>query len=73
VPTREIANVIGRRLGVPVVTKSLERTAEHFTWRARFFALDVPASSTRTQERLGWQPRRAGLLADLEWGHCFET
>ncbi len=73
VPTRDIADVIGRRLSVPVVSKSLEQAVDHFGWLGRFFAADVPASSTRTQERLGWRPRQPGLLADIERGHYFET
>jgi nucleoside-diphosphate-sugar epimerase len=73
VPTREIADVIGRRLSVPVVSKSLEQAAAHFAWLARFFAVDVPASSARTQEQLGWRPRQPGLLSDIERGHYFET
>jgi nucleoside-diphosphate-sugar epimerase len=73
VPTREIADVIGRRLNVPVVSKSREKAAVHFSWLARFFALDIPASSTQTRERLGWRPREPGLSADLERGRYFET
>jgi nucleoside-diphosphate-sugar epimerase len=73
VPTREIADLIGRRLSVPVVSKSLEQAAAHFGWLGRFFALDIPASSTLTQKRLGWRPRKPGLLSDLEQGHYFET
>jgi nucleoside-diphosphate-sugar epimerase len=66
VPTREIADVIGRRLSVPVVSKPLEQAAAHFAWLGRFFAADVPASSTRTRERLGWRPSQPGLLSDIE-------
>jgi nucleoside-diphosphate-sugar epimerase len=73
VPTRDIADAIGRGLSVPVVSKSPEEAASHFTWLARFFALDVPASSTLTKERLGWSPRQPGLVADLEQGHYFQT
>ena len=73
VPTRDIADAIGRRLGVPVVSKSLNQAADHFSWLGRFFALDVPASSTRTQEELGWRPRQPGLLSDIERGHYFEA
>jgi nucleoside-diphosphate-sugar epimerase len=73
VPTREIAEVIGRRLNVPVVSQSPEEAAAHFTWLARFFELDAPASSTRTQERLGWRPRQPGLIAGLEQGRYFDT
>jgi len=73
VPTRDIADVIGRRLSVPVVSKSLEQAAGHFGWLGRIFAVDIPASSARTQERLGWRPRQPGLLSDIERAHYFET
>lgn len=73
VPTRELAEVIGRHLRVPVVSKPAEEAAAHFSWLARFFVLDLPASSARTQEQLGWRPRHPGLLADLERGRYFET
>lgn len=73
VPTRDIAAVIGRGLSVPVVSKPREQAADHFGWLGRFFAEDVPASSTLTQERLGWRPRQPGLLADLERAHYFKT
>jgi len=72
VPTRDIAEVIGRRLGLPVVSKPLEEAADHFGWLGRFFALDVRATGTRTQEQLGWRPRQAGLIEDLERGRYFE-
>ena len=66
VPFREIAEVIGRRLNVPVVSKSPEEAADHFGWFARFAAIDCPASSQRTRELLGWQPKQPGLIADLD-------
>jgi nucleoside-diphosphate-sugar epimerase len=71
VPTRDIAEVIGRHLSVPVVSIAPEDVAEHFGWIGAFFALDAPASSALTQERMGWQPTHAGLIADLEEGHYF--
>jgi nucleoside-diphosphate-sugar epimerase len=72
VPTREIAEVIGRHLAVPVVSVGIERAIEHFGWLGGFFALDVPASSALTRTRLGWEPTHPGLIADLEQGHYFE-
>ena len=72
VPTREIAEVIGRHLNLPVVSKSREEAAAHFGWIALFFGIDGPASGAQTRERLGWRPVQSGLLADLNAGHYFE-
>jgi nucleoside-diphosphate-sugar epimerase len=72
VPTREIAEAIGRGLSVPVVSKSQEAAADHFGWIARFFAIEGPASSALTQEWLGWRPTQVGLIADLNAEHYFE-
>jgi nucleoside-diphosphate-sugar epimerase len=66
VAAREIAEVIGRRLHVPVISKSREEAAEHFGWIGSFFAIDGPASSEQTRTRLGWQPTQPELLADLD-------
>src|SRR5579862_7242304 len=56
VPFQDIAGVIGRRLNVPVVAKSVEEANDHFGWIAYFAGIDCPASSARTQAELGWQP-----------------
>ncbi len=66
VPLREIANAIGRRLNLPVVSKSPEEAADHFGWLGFFVGGDAPASSALTQERLGWHPSQTGLIADLD-------
>jgi nucleoside-diphosphate-sugar epimerase len=71
VPIRDIAEVIGRHLDVPVVSISPEDAGEHFTWLASFLAMDSPASSTLTQELLGWHPTQPGLIDDLDKGHYF--
>jgi nucleoside-diphosphate-sugar epimerase len=72
IPFRDIAGVIGRRLNVPVVSKTPEEATEHFGWFSHFAALDSPASSTKTREQLGWRPTRVGLTADLERGSYFD-
>src|SRR5580692_11626041 len=66
VPFRAIAEVIGRRLNVPVVSKSPEEAAEHFGWFAMFAGIDAPTSSARTRATLGWQPEQPGLIADID-------
>lgn len=72
VPFREIARVIGGRLNVPVVSRSPEEAANHFGWFATFAAFDIPASSKRTREQLGWQPTQPGLIADMDRPNYFE-
>jgi nucleoside-diphosphate-sugar epimerase len=69
---RDIADVIGRRQNVPVVSKAPEEAAGHFGWFAHFAALDNPASSQRTRELLGWQPKQPALIPDLDRARYFE-
>ena len=68
---RDIAEVIGRGLDVPVATVSPDDAGAHFGWLAAFLAADSPASSTLTRELLGWEPAHPGLIEDLEKGHYF--
>jgi nucleoside-diphosphate-sugar epimerase len=68
VPVRAIAEAIGRHLHLPA--KSLP--AEEFGGMlVPLLSTDMPASSTITQELLGWQPTHPGLLEDIEQGHYF--
>jgi len=66
---RDIAEVIGRGLQVPVQSLAPEEAASHFGWLAMFASHDLLASSTLTQKKLGWQPTGPGLIADLEQRH----
>ena len=70
---REIAEVIGRGLKVPVVSLPSEEAPAHFGWLGAFAGWDLPASSALTQERLGWHPTGPGLIADLEQMQYFEA
>ena len=63
---RDIAGLIGRRLNLPVASKTPEEAAQHFAWFANFAAMDVPASSAHTRSLLGWTPTQPGLLADVD-------
>jgi nucleoside-diphosphate-sugar epimerase len=72
VPFRDIAGVIGRRLNLPVVSKSAEEAAGHFGWISHFASIDCPASSARTREQLGWRATHASLIADIDGPSYFE-
>jgi nucleoside-diphosphate-sugar epimerase len=65
VSMREIAEVIGQGLKVPVVL-SQEEAQAHFGWLAMFAGFDMPASSAQTRQRLGWHPTGPQLIADLK-------
>ncbi|WP_395370591.1 SDR family oxidoreductase [Komagataeibacter diospyri] len=62
VPFRDIASIIGRRLGLPAEP----REREHFGWFATMAGGNMAASSARTRALLGWNPTGPSLLADLE-------
>ncbi|WP_052364833.1 SDR family oxidoreductase [Halotalea alkalilenta] len=62
VPFKAIAEVIGRRLGLPVES----RGREHFGGFANMAGADMSVSSARTREMLGWMPQGPDLLADLD-------
>jgi nucleoside-diphosphate-sugar epimerase len=70
---RDIAKVIGRRLNIPVVSKSSDEAAAHFGWLAHFVGIDCPASSEQTQRQLGWQPNHPGLIADIDRPAYFQS
>ena len=73
VPLRDIAEMIGRRLNIPVVSKSPEEAANHFGFLGFFVGVDSPASSAQTRERLGWRPTHPGLIHDIEHASEFEN
>jgi nucleoside-diphosphate-sugar epimerase len=71
VSLRQIAEAIGRHLGLPTASIAPEDADAHFGWFARFAAIDNPASSARTRQLLDWKPEHPGLLADIDEGHYF--
>jgi nucleoside-diphosphate-sugar epimerase len=68
VPVREVAEAIGRNLNLP--SRSLP-AGEYAGMLVHLLSTDMPASSTITQEFLGWQPTQPGLIEDIEQGHYF--
>ena len=68
VPVREIAEAIGRNLNLPAKSLPAE---EYGGMLVPLLSTDMPASSTITQELLGWHPTHPGLIEDIEQGHYF--
>lgn len=66
ISSREIAEALGRGLGLPAVSIAAEQAQAHFGWMGMFVGMDMPASSALTQARLGWRPTGPGLIADLD-------
>jgi nucleoside-diphosphate-sugar epimerase len=73
IPFREIANRIGRRLHVPVVSKAPAEAAKQFSFLAPFIPIDNPTSSRLTQERLRWRPTQLDLFSDLDQADYFKA
>lgn len=65
IPFSEIATAIGKKLNLPVVSKSGDDAAAHFGWFLHFASIDCPASSEKTRNVLGWEPKGEGLIKEL--------
>jgi nucleoside-diphosphate-sugar epimerase len=68
VPTRDIAQAIGRALGLPVTSIAPDDVQAHFGFIGSFFAMDLAAANTVTRELLGWTPAGPTLIEDLDAG-----
>ena len=69
VPTKAIAEAIGRGLAVPTESIPESEATEKLGWIGMFFARDLRASSEQTRTTLGWEPTGPTLLEDLDAGH----
>lgn len=65
VTARDIAEIVGRHLELPVASIAAEKASEHFGTMAMFVGRDGAASSTLTRQWLGWKPTQTGLIADI--------
>jgi len=71
VAIRDVAELIGRHLRIPVRSIPADEAAQHFGWLGGLLRGDYPATSTLTRRLLGWQPTHPNLLEDLDQGHYF--
>jgi nucleoside-diphosphate-sugar epimerase len=65
VPMKQIMEVVGRALNVPVKSVKQEEAGEYFGPMAMFAGLDMPASSALTQRWLDWKPKEIGLIENI--------
>ena len=65
VALRDIADVIGAGLKLPVESLAPEAAADYFGPLASLVTLDLAASSALTRRQLGWNPAGPDLLSDL--------
>jgi nucleoside-diphosphate-sugar epimerase len=75
IPFREIAEAVGGRLGLPVVSIPADvlMLPGYFGFLANLVTLDLPASNLITRRSLGWEPVHPRVLADLDNGHYFSA
>jgi nucleoside-diphosphate-sugar epimerase len=71
VPFREIAESMGRHLGIPTASVTPVDAVEHFAFLGHFVGLDSPATATVTRELLAWEPTGPSLLEDLAQDHYY--
>lgn len=64
---KAIATAISEGLNIPITSKTGDAATAHFTWFAHFAALDCPASGSKTQQALGWEPKGPGLIDDIKY------
>jgi nucleoside-diphosphate-sugar epimerase len=65
VALRDIAEVIGAGLKMPVESIAPEQAPKYFGWMAQLATIDLPASSALTRQQLGWNPAGPELLTDM--------
>jgi nucleoside-diphosphate-sugar epimerase len=65
VALRDIAEVIGAGLKMPVASITPEEAPEYFGWLANLAQIDLAASGVLTRKQLGWSPTGSDLMTDL--------
>jgi len=73
IPFKDIAEVISKRLNVPIESRLDEEAEAYFEWFAHFAVLNNPSSSQQTKEQLGWEPVNIGLIEDIDSDYYFKA
>lgn len=70
IPTRDIAEAIGKRLNQPAGSIPAQEAPDHFGFLAHILEMDIHATSIATQKALGWSPKHPGLIEDIKTYGC---
>ncbi|KAI0877785.1 putative oxidoreductase [Hypoxylon argillaceum] len=85
VRAKDVALALGRKLNLPVVSKTREEAEEVYGLLANAIGIDNPSSSAKTRSQLGWHPIHPPLLEYLgsgdwmastdlpSWSHAQDT
>lgn len=68
IPTRAIAEAVGRALHLPVASVDPADAEEHFGFVGSFFGATMTGSSALTRASLSWEPTGPTLVEDIESG-----
>lgn len=71
VALREVAETMGRHLGLPAASVAPADAVAHFGYLGFFVGLDSPATSAITRQLLAWEPTGRRLLEDLDEEHYY--
>ncbi len=71
IPTKEIAEAIGRGAHLPVRSVPGDEAESYFGFLTFALVADNPTSNAKTREILGWEPTHPGLIEDYAEGHYF--
>jgi hypothetical protein len=62
---KEMAELIGEKLNVPVKSVPQEKAMEHFGFPGLLAGFQQNISNEITKKQTGWEPKQPGLLADM--------
>ncbi|WVQ95195.1 hypothetical protein IAU59_002289 [Kwoniella sp. CBS 9459] len=72
VSQKAIAEVISKKLNLPLKSLNGDEVKEYYGWLAYFASLDANTKSQKTKDLTGWVPKGKTLLEDLEDGTYFD-
>lgn len=66
VSLKEVAELVGQKLGIPVKSIPQEKAMEHFGFVGLVAGFQMNVSNESTKKQTGWEPKHPGLLDDMK-------